>query len=124
MSFIRRLKLFGIGFIMGLLIVYILFGQRQCTGNSELKIQELRHQPHFFSDSFLQQSVLHHIDTTVFTRHLSRFKVDFNQSKVHAKPFGFYILISDTPSVSNYTLVIEDRDSITYFKTLNVTQKQ
>ena len=52
MTFIRRLKLFGFGFVLGLILVYFIFGQRRCTGNSVLKIQELNFQTYVYSDSF------------------------------------------------------------------------
>jgi hypothetical protein len=104
MTFIRRLKLFGFGFVLGLILVYFIFGQRRCTGNSVLKIQELNFQTYVYS--------------TLFIKHLNWFQVDFKHSQVHAKPFGIYRLIPDSSGSKNFTLTVIDRDSITFFKSL------
>lgn len=119
MTFIRRLKLFGFGFLLGLIIVYFLFGQRRCTGNSVLKIQELQFQTYTYSDSFRFTLQQFKIDSSLFMQHLNWFQVDFKHSQVHAKPYSIYMLIPDSTGSKNYTLTIEDRDSISYFKSIN-----
>ena len=118
MTFIRRLKLFGFGFVLGLILVYFIFGQRRCTGNSVLKIQELNFQTYVYSDSFQYAMLYFNIDSTLFVKHLNWFQVDFKHSQVHAKPFGIYRLIPDSSGSKNFTLTVIDRDSITFFKSL------
>jgi hypothetical protein len=121
MTFIRRLKLFGFGFVLGLIMVYFIFGHRRCTGNSVLKIQELNFQTYKYSDSFRFSMRQLNMDSTWFIKHLNWFQVDFKHSQVHAKPFGIYRLIPDSSGSKNFTITITDQDSITYFKSLIYT---
>ena len=41
MNFWQRLKYYGIGLLLGLLIVYAMFGTRSCVTPNEMKMQEL-----------------------------------------------------------------------------------
>ena len=41
MNFLKRLKFYGFGFALGLMIVYATFGTRSCTTPNEVKMQQL-----------------------------------------------------------------------------------
>ena len=50
MNFLKRLKFYGFGFGLGLLIVFSMFGTRSCVSPNEQKMQELVFQNFKLSD--------------------------------------------------------------------------
>ena len=50
MDFWKRLRFYGVGFGLGLMIIYATMGTRSCVTTNEMKMQELVFQPMQFSD--------------------------------------------------------------------------
>src|SRR6476660_9196982 len=92
MTFLRRLRLYGIGFGIGLVIVYAMFGTRSCVSPNEMKMQELVFQ-------HLQLSPLAECKLRCMKKNaallkieLRHFEVNYDLTDVHKQPCGEYFI--------------------------------
>ena len=125
MKFWNRLKLYGIGFGMGLLIVYSMFGTRSCVSPNEQKMQELVFQHFVLSDkakcklNFLRKNEM------LLKIELRHFEVNYDVSNVHGEPCGEYYIQpkAEFAEKYNYKLIINDCDTISRIDDINITSK-
>ncbi|MCX7729012.1 MAG: hypothetical protein N2203_06035, partial [Bacteroidia bacterium] len=92
MNFQERLKLYMIGFLIGLLLVYVLFGNRSCISLSEVKINELKNQKIKATED-VQNKLKCILKTTSHIKsELEFFEIDFDKSHPREKPCRMYYL--------------------------------
>jgi hypothetical protein len=123
MTFLRRLKLYGIGFGIGLVIVYAMFGTRSCVSPNEMKMQELVFQ-------HLQLSPLAECKLKCLKKNaallkieLRHFEVNYDLTDVHKKPCGEYFIQPKAgyETEYNYKLIMLDCDTITKVNDISAT---
>jgi len=123
MKFWYRLKLYGIGFGIGLLLVYAMFGTRSCVTPNEQKMQELVYQQFQLSEkakcklNYLRKNVM------LMKVELRHFEVNYDVSSIHNKPCGEYYVEpkKEFASQYNYKLIINDCDTISRVDDINIT---
>jgi hypothetical protein len=123
MTFLRRLKLYGIGFGLGLLIVYAMFGTRSCTTVNEMKMQELVFQHFEFSEKAKCKLKCLWKNESLLKIELRHFEVNYDLSTVRQEPCGEYFVQPRATHSSeyNYNLLMLDCDTITRINDINVT---
>jgi hypothetical protein len=114
MDFSRRLRLYGFGFVLGIMLVYGIFGTRSCTSPNELKMQELVFQKFALSPKALCKLKCLKKNEMLLKVELRHFEVNYDASSIHKKPFGDYYIQAKKEFASEhpYALVIQDCDTI------------
>lgn len=123
MDFKRRLRLYGFGFVLGLAIVFGMFGSRSCTTPNEIKMQELVHQQFNMSDKALCKLKYLKKNELLLKVELRHFEINYDVSSPRNKPCGEYYILPK-PEHSNeyrYNLVIYDCDTISTIRDINIT---
>lgn len=92
MNFQERLKLYMIGFLIGLLMVYILFGNRSCMSLSEVKISQLRSKTFKTNPTVQRQLKCLHKTSSQLKSEIEFFEIDFDKSRPREKPCRIYYL--------------------------------
>jgi hypothetical protein len=125
MKFWQRLKLYGIGFGIGSLIVYSTFGTRSCVSPNEQKMQELVYQQFKFSEKAQCKLKFLMKNEMLLKIELRHFEVNYDVTDVHAKPCGVYYIEpkKEFAAKYNYNLVINDCDTISKIDDINITSK-
>ncbi len=122
MNFLKRLKFYGFGFALGLMIVYATFGTRSCTTPNEVKMQQLVFQ--YFKLSEKAQCKLKCLkkNEALLKIELRHFEVNYDLSDIHQEPCGAYYIQpkKDHEKEYNYKLVMYDCDTITTIKDINI----
>jgi len=123
MDFLKRLKFYGIGFGMGLLIVYAMFGTRSCTTPNEMKMQELVFQHLELSDRAKCKLRCMKKNEALLKIELRHFEVNYDLTKVHAEPCGEYFVQPKAEQQANYSyrLIMMDCDTITRVDDIQTT---
>ena len=114
MNFWKRLRFYGIGFGMGLLIVYAMLGNRSCVSTNEMKMQELVYQQFELTDLAKCKLTCMRKNVELLKIEMRHFEVNYDLSDVHKKPFGTYYIQPKAEFKSQYpfTFVINDCDTI------------
>ncbi len=115
MTFQERLKLYMIGFLVGLLLVYVLFGSRSCVSLSEVKMRELKNQSFKVSEKTQCQLKCLHKTKSDLKSELEFFEVNFDKSQPREKPCRIYYLEprEKFKKFYPYHLIIKDCDDVT-----------
>ena len=115
MTFQERLKLYMIGFLVGLLLVYVLFGSRSCVSLSEVKMRELKNQSFKVSEKTQCQLNCLHKTKSDLKSELEFFEVNFDKSQPREKPCRIYYLEprEKFKKFYPYHLIIKDCDDVT-----------
>jgi hypothetical protein len=123
MNFWRRLKFYGFGFGIGLLIVYSMFGTRSCVSPNEQKMQELVFQQFRLSDKAECKLKCLRKNAQLLKIELRHFEVNYDLSSVHKEPCGEYFIEpkKDFAARYNYRLVIYDCDTISRIDDISIT---
>lgn len=122
MNFFTRLKFYGIGLGMGLLIVYSMFGTRSCTTPNEMKMQELVFQTFSISEKAACKLKMMRKNEALLKIELRHFEVNYDVSSVRKEPCGEYYIQpkKEFEMQYNYKLVMHDCDTITRIDDINV----
>ena len=114
MTFLGRLKFYGVGFGIGLLMVFAIFGQRSCTTPNEIKMQQLVFQYMQLSEKAHCQLKCHQKNEALLKIELRHFEINYAISDVHKEPCGEYFIQpkKEYDSLYNYKLIIYDCDTI------------
>jgi hypothetical protein len=125
MDFLKRLRLYGFGFLLGIMIVYGVFGSRSCTTANEMKMQELLFQNMRISDKALCKLKCLKKNVPLLKLELKQFEVNYDLTKVHEKPCGEYYLQPKEKYASNYNyrLVVYDCDTISRIDDISINGK-
>lgn len=109
---IRRFKLYGFGFLLGLLLVYVLFHGRSCEMPSSRKLAELEHQKLEYSKHAVCRMQCRNITEAEIKQILKSGKVNYDKSNVHEKPYGTYAVEGIAVDGKNLRIIIADCDTI------------
>jgi hypothetical protein len=122
MNFLRRLKFYGFGFGLGLLIVYAMFGTRSCVTPNEQKMQELVFQDFKLSDKANCKLKCMMKNADLLKIELRHFEVNYDLSTVRKEPCGEYFIQpkEEFSSNYNYKLVIYDCDTISRIDDISI----
>ena len=108
----RRLRFYGFGFLMGILVVSFVYKGKGCQLPGSRKLEEL---------SFQHLELTKHGECRMNCRGISldevkdvlkSGKINYDKSDVHAKPYGKYAVEGTTKDQQHIRLVIADCDSI------------
>lgn len=123
MSFWRRLRLYGFGFLLGVMIVYSMFGTRSCVTNNEMKMQELVFQDFELSEKALCKLKCLKMNEMLLKVQLRHFEVNYDLSDVHKKPCGSYFIQPKAEFVAEhpYKILMNDCDTITKIDDIQLT---
>lgn len=115
MNFWRRLKLYGAGFALGIMILYVTMGTRSCITNNEMKMQELVFQDFKFSDKALCKLKCMRKNEMLLKIELRHFEVNYDLTTVHKEPCGEYFIQPKKGFEAEhpYKIVMFDCDTIT-----------
>lgn len=114
MTFLGRLKFYGVGFGIGLLMVFAIFGQRSCTTPNEIKMQQLVFQYMELSEKAQCKLKCNRKNEMLLKVELRHFEINYDLSDVHKEPCGEYYVQpkKEYDSLYNYKLIIYDCDTI------------
>ena len=123
MDFWKRLRFYGVGFGLGLMIIYATIGTRSCVTTNEMKMQELVFQEMQFSDLALCKLKCLKKNEILVKVELRHFEVNYDLTSVHKEPCGEYFIQpqKDYASEYNYKLVMLDCDTITRINDIQIT---
>lgn len=117
-GFYRRLKFYILGFLIGALIVNVVFKGRACRMPGTIKLEELREQPLEYSRHAQCRMLCRNIDTTEIKQVLKDGSINYSKSDVHDIPFPTYAIEGITKSKQKIRLVIADCDTISRMVTV------
>lgn len=122
MSFLQRLKFYGIGFGIGLLVVFAIFGNRSCTSPNEIKMQQLVFQHMELSEMAKCKLKCLRKNEALLKIELRHFEINYDVSDVHKKPCGEYFIQpkKEFASQYNYKLVMYDCDTTTRINDISI----
>lgn len=123
MDFKRRLKFYGFGFGLGVMIIYAMFGTRSCVTPNEQKMQELVFQHFQFSEKALCKLKCLKKNEQLLKIELRHFEVNYDVSMVRKEPCGEYFIQpkKDFAGKYNYQLIINDCDTISRIDDISVS---
>ena len=115
MNFLQRLKFYGIGLAIGLLLVYGMFGTRSCVTPNQQKMQELVFQHFELSDRAKCKLQCLKKNELLMKIELRHFEVNYDLTTVHKEPCGEYFIQpkAEYADKYNYKLIMLDCDTIT-----------
>jgi hypothetical protein len=112
MSFWKRLQLYGVGFIIGLIILIIINKNKKCSSPNEIKIEELANQHIAWNPKLDCRLKCLGLDSAQFKNLINNCRVNYERSDVHAEPYGKYTLESKTKDKVMFTLLIIDKGNL------------
>jgi len=122
MNFWKRLRFYGLGFGIGLLVVYALFGNRSCSTPGEVKMRELVFQDFRVSEKAKCKMKCLTLNDQVLKINLRHFEINYDLSDVHHEPCGNYFVEpkKDHKAEYNFNLIMTDCDTITQIDDINI----
>jgi len=108
----RRLRFYGFGFALGLLMVSIIFKGRSCKMPGSAKLEELAHQNLELTKHGECRMKCRNITLDEIKAVLQSGKINYDKSEVHDKPCGTYAVEGKTTDGQNVRIVIADCDTI------------
>ncbi len=123
MNFLGRLKYYGFGFGLGLLIVWAMFGTRSCTTTNEMKMQELVFQHFELSEKAQCKLKCLQKNVALLKIELRHFEVNYDVSSPRKEPCGEYFIQpkKEYESTYNFKMVMNDCDTITRINDISIT---
>ena len=123
MTFLQRLKFYGVGFGIGCLIAFAMIGNRSCVSTNEMKMQELVFQHFEFSEKAQCKLKCLVYNEQLFKIEMRHFEVNYDLTDVHADPCGTYFIQpkEEFKDKYKYNFVINDCDAISKILDINFT---
>lgn len=123
MTFWQRLKFYGIGFFLGILVVYGIFGNRSCSSPNEIKMHELVFQQVVLSEKAKCKLKCLRKNEQLLKIELRHFEINYDVSSPRKKPCGEYFASPKEEFKGNYPyqLVFFDCDTITRIEDIQIT---
>ena len=109
---IRRFKFYGFGFLLGILLVSILFKGRGCKMPGSVKLDELAAQKLELTDHATCRMECRSITLEEIKAVLKSGKINYDKSNVHEKPYGTYAVEGNSADGQQLRIVIADCDTI------------
>src|SRR6476646_9063821 len=107
----RRLRFYGFGFLLGLLVVAILFRGRSCKTPASAKLEELSHQSLVLTEHGECRMKCRGITEAEIKEVLNTGKINYDKSKVHDSPCGTYAVEGKTTGGQSLRIIIADCDT-------------
>jgi hypothetical protein len=123
MTFFQRLKFYGIGLLLGLLVVYAIFGNRGCSSPNEIKMYELARQHFVLSPKSKCKLNCLKKNVDLLKIELRHFEINYDVSSPRNKPCGEYFVHpkEEFKNEYNYQLMLLDCDTITHIDDIQIT---
>lgn len=120
MNLFERIKLYGLGFILGLILVYLIFGFRACNNISDVKLYELSMQKIYVSENAKKildslHIPLHYFRTAFKT---GDWKINFEKSQTRLEPCKKYRIEPTPKSTFKFFMQTEDCGDIFIIRTI------
>jgi hypothetical protein len=109
---IRRFKLYGFGFLLGLLVVSFIYKGRGCQLPSTTKLEELSYQRLEYTRHGACRMACRGITEQEIKALLKTGKINYDKSNVHDQPCGTYAVEGATKDGQQVRIVIADCDTI------------
>ncbi len=109
---IRRLKLYGFGFLLGLLVVSFIYKGKGCKLPGSIKLEELSLQKLEYTLHGECRMKCRNISEGDVKQLFKSGKVNYDKSEVHGKPCPTYAVEGKTASGKELRVVIADCDTI------------
>jgi hypothetical protein len=124
MSFLQRLKFYGVGFGMGCLIVWAMVGNRSCVTSNEMKMQELVFQKFELSEKAQCKLKCLVYNERLLKIEMRNFEVNYDLTNVHADPCGQYFIQPKEGMQDKYkfNFVINDCDTISKILDIDISR--
>ncbi len=123
MTFAHRLKLYGFGFLIGVLILSIILKGKKCSSPNQLKMEELKLQYMVFSDKAKCQLTCLGLTEQAFKTELNKCRVNYDMTDIQAKPCGKYFVEGIKKQELKFSVLFEDCDTLSKVIELNISNK-
>jgi len=114
----RRFRLYGLGFLIGMLIVSMVYKGKGCQMPNSAKMEELGWQKLEYTKHAECRMLCRHITEEDIRQILGKGetrgtgKVNYDKSDVHHKPYPTYAIEGLTSTGKNLRIIIDDVDTI------------
>lgn len=109
---IRRLKLYAFGFLLGVLVVSIVYKGKGCQLPGSAKMEELTWQKLEYTKHAECRMKCRNITEAELKQVFKSGKINYEKSDVRDKPCGTYAIEGPTATGKNLRIVIADCDTI------------
>lgn len=120
MNFGRRLQLYGFGFVIGIIILFIINKNKKCSSPNEMKVEELAFQQMIWKPELNCKMKCFGLDSAGMKQVFLKCRINYDRSDVHAEPFGKYTLEPIKNNEKGYTFLITDKDNVSYIEDVSV----
>jgi len=108
----RRFRFYGFGFLLGILLVSMVYKGRGCEMPGSRKLAELEYQKLVLTQHGECRMKCRNITEAEIKAVLRSGKINYDKSNVRDKPFGTYAVEGNTADGQNIRIVIADCDTI------------
>ncbi len=108
----RRLRLYGFGFVLGLLIVSFVYKGKGCQLPASAKLEELSYQKLEYTKHAQCRMRCRNISDAEIKQVFASGKVNYDRSDVRDKPCGTYAVEGITATGKKLRIIVADCDTI------------
>lgn len=113
MDLLRRIKFFGFGFVLGMIILMYILGRRGCKSVNHMKVDELISQYTIWSSKAkCKRKLLGLENDSIYFKTMTKLRVNYSNTDVRATPCGIYKLEPINRDSIKFELTIFDCDTI------------
>lgn len=124
MNFLTRLKFYGFGFVIGLIILMVIMSKKGCRSVNHMKVDELISQYTEWSPKAKCKRTALGLDVdTVYFKTMSKYRVNYAKSDVHKEPCGIYRLEPLNPDSAKFEITICDCDTTSKIDDIDIFPK-
>lgn len=108
----RRLKLYAFGFLLGVLVVSVVYKGKGCQMPASVKLAELASQKLEYTQHGSCRMQCRNITAGEIKIALQTGKINYDKSNVRDKPYGTYAVEGNTADGQSIRIIIADCDTI------------
>lgn len=108
----RRLKLYGFGVLLGIIVVMFIYKGKGCKMPGSMKLEELSFQQKEFSTIVKCKMECLKVEEKELLELFTKGKINYDKSEVRTKPCGTYIIEGVTQTKKQLELTVADCDTI------------
>jgi hypothetical protein len=124
MDLLRRLKFFGFGFVLGMIILLYILGRRGCKSVNHMKVDELISQYTIWSPKAkCKKKLLGLENDSTYYKTMSKLRVNYSTSDVRGIPCGIYNLEPIHRDSLKFEITIFDCDTISKIDDIHIYDK-
>jgi Domain of unknown function (DUF4258) len=109
---VRRLKLYAFGFLLGILVVSVVYKGKGCQMPASVKLEELSYQKLEYTKHGSCRMQCRGITEAEIKTVLQTGKINYDKSNVRNKPCGTYAVEGNTADGQSVRIIIADCDTI------------